>query len=181
MQMFLRNQKFHSLEPFNASENSNSADYFIFAYGMFSKQRQTGTPRTLKQAKKSPDWPQWQAALQTELDAISAQQTYMWVPVPKGTKILKTRILYDVKTDNFGNPVKHKCCLILMGNKQTYCDLYYEVFALTTTPEGISTIFAVACACDWDIRQFDFSTAYLSIFIHPASPAGATKQVQLIP
>ena len=65
------------------------------------KQRKTGTPRTLKQTQKSPDWPKWQAARQTELDAISAQQTYMWVPVPKGANILnlETRILYDVKTD----------------------------------------------------------------------------------
>ena len=97
----------------------------------------------------------------------------MWVPVPKGANILKTRILYDVKTDNFGNPVKHKCRLILMGNKQTYGDSYYEVFAPTTTPEGIRTIFAVACARDWDIRQFDFSTAYLNaplegkIYVYP--------------
>ena len=68
---------------------------------MVRKQRQTGTPRTLKRAQKSPDWPKWQAARQTELDAISAQQTYMWVPVPEGANILnlETRILYDVKTD----------------------------------------------------------------------------------
>ena len=49
-----------------------------------------------------------------------------------------------------------------MGNNQTYCDSYYEVFTPTTTPEGIRTFFAVACARDWDIRQFDFSTAYLN-------------------
>ena len=39
---------------------------------MVRKQRQTGTPPTLKQAQKSLDWPKWQAARQTELGAISA-------------------------------------------------------------------------------------------------------------
>ena len=52
--------------------------------------------------------------------------------------------------------------LILQGNTQKYGESYYEVYAPTTSPEGIRLIFALACARGWDIRQFDFSTAYLN-------------------
>ena len=70
--------------------------------------------------------------------------------------------LFDIKTDNFGNPLKHKCRLVLQGNTQKYGESYFEVYAPVTTPEAIRILFSVANQCDWGLRQFDFSTAYLN-------------------
>jgi hypothetical protein len=70
--------------------------------------------------------------------------------------------LFDIKTDSYGNPLKHKLRLVLQGNTQHYGESYFEVYAPATTPEAISILFFVATQLDWGLRQFDFSTAYLN-------------------
>ena len=83
---------------------------------------------------------------------------------PPNTHIHPCHELFDIKTDNFGNALKHnlKCRLVLQGNTQKYGESYFDVYAPVTTPEGIRILFAVATQRDWGLRQFDFSTAYLN-------------------
>ncbi len=116
----------------------------------------------MKEAKTLPDWPQWQIGHEKEFGAVVAQGTDAWVDKPPNTHIHRCHELFDIKTDNYGNPLKHKCRLVLQGNTQRYGESYFEVCAPVTTPEAIRILFSVATQRGWGLRQFDFSTAYLN-------------------
>ena len=141
----------------------NPLEDIIFSYGAtFPRSYTARLPRSLKEAKTFPDWPQWKIAHDKEFDAVESQGTYIWVNKPINKYIHHCHELFDIKTDNFGNPIKHKCRLVLQGNTQKYGESYFEVYAPVTTPEAIRILFSVANQRDWGLRQFDFSTAYLN-------------------
>ena len=106
---------------------------YTFAFGVVRKKNNPMVPRTLKQVLKSPDRIEWLAARDLELTAFADQETYKWVEKPAGVQPIKTQILYDLKTDNFGNILKHKCCCISKGYAQIYGETYYEVFSPTSS------------------------------------------------
>ena len=101
----------------------NPLDSIIFSYGALLP-NSVKVPRSLKEAKTLPDWPAWKAAHEKEFNAIEAQGTYIWVKIPPNTHIHRCRELFDIKTDNFGNAVKHKCRLVLQGHTQKYGESY---------------------------------------------------------
>ena len=137
----------------------NPLNHIVFSYGAILP---TGlaarVPRSLKEAKTLPDWPEWpgKIAHEKEFNAIEAQGTYVWVTKPPNTHIHRCHELFDIKTDNFGNPLKRKCRLVLQGNTQKYGESYFDVYAPVTTPEAIRILFAVATQRDWGLRQFEF-------------------------
>jgi hypothetical protein len=106
-------------------------------------------PCSLKEAKTLPDWPQWQIAHEKEFGAVEAQGTYAWVDKPPNTHIHSGHELFDIKADNYGNPLKHKCRFVLQGNTQHYGESYFEVYAPVTTPKAIGILFPVATQRDW--------------------------------
>jgi hypothetical protein len=141
----------------------NPLTHIVFSYGaILPTCLAFRVPRSLKEAKTLPDWPEWKLAHEKEFNAIEAQGTYIWVPKPPKTHIHRCHELFDIKTDNFGNPLKRKCRLVLQGNTQKYGESYFDVYAPVTTPEAIRILFAVTTQRDWGLRQFDFSTAYLN-------------------
>ena len=141
----------------------NPIQDIVFSYGAtLPRCYATRLPKSLKEAKTFPDWPQWKVAHEKEFGAVESQGTYVWVDKPANTYIHRCHELFDIKTDNFGNPLKHKCRLVLQGNTQKYGESYFEVYAPVTTPEAIRILFSVANQRDWGLRQFDFSTAYLN-------------------
>ena len=41
-------------------------------------------PKTVKEAKNSPEWPEWEKAVRTELDQLENMQTWVLVDPPEG-------------------------------------------------------------------------------------------------
>lgn len=57
-------------------------------------------PQSLKQAKNSPQWPQWEQAMLAELNSLISNQTWEEVPkrsLPEGSKLVGSRWVFDLK------------------------------------------------------------------------------------
>jgi hypothetical protein len=69
-------------------------------------------PQTLKEAKESPDWPQWQEAMKAEIDQFASMGTYTLEDMPKDREAVKNRWVFLRKYDSEGKIVKYKARLV---------------------------------------------------------------------
>ena len=72
-------------------------------------------PRTLKEAKASPEWPYWLEAMKNEYNSLVANQTWHIVPrnkIPSHKKVLTTKWVFDLKmnSDNTISRFKARLC-----------------------------------------------------------------------
>ena len=86
--------------------------------------------KSLKEAMKSPDWEsKWLPAIMKEIDGLEARGVWKRVPrsqVPRGTIVLPSHLVFDVKYDAAGNYLKHKARLVAQGNRSRYGMHYFE-------------------------------------------------------
>jgi len=117
---------------------------------------------TYDEAKTRSDWPQWQDAIQVELDNLKAAGTWEIVERLRDTNVVDSKWVFRVKKDADGNISKWKARLVARGFTQVYGVDYFETFAPVAKLASIRTILAIAARNNWDISMFDFHSAYLN-------------------
>jgi hypothetical protein len=60
-------------------------------------------PRTLAEAKRRPDWPQWERAIEEELATLKAASTWRLEEAPPGANIIGSKWVFKAKEDAVGN------------------------------------------------------------------------------
>ena len=68
-------------------------------------------PETLEEAKASPDWPKWKAAISSEYRALRRKKTWTLMKrnqVPKGQKVLHGRLVFKKKSNKEGTLERFK-------------------------------------------------------------------------
>ena len=119
-------------------------------------------PKTLTEARRSPEWPQWEKAIQDKLDQLHKMGTWELVDPPKGRVPVGNKWVLTKKYDKQGNLQKFKARLVAKGYTQMpgmdYMDTYTPVVCLET----IHTLLALAISEDWEIQQMDVKGAYLN-------------------
>ena len=86
-------------------------------------------PRTLEEARNSIEWPEWLEALKKEACAIIDNNTFEVVIKPKGRKTIKSRYVFDIKTDENGEISRYKCRLVAKGYTQVAGIDYESTFS----------------------------------------------------
>jgi hypothetical protein len=66
------------------------------------------SPASISQAKASPFWPWWQQAMEAEISQFEALGVWKPAVPPKGSRPLRGRWVYKLKTDASGKPAKFK-------------------------------------------------------------------------
>lgn len=122
----------------------------------------TDTPLTVTECKSRPDWPQWQAAINTELQALTATHTYEVVKLPEGRKALPTRWVFKLKRDSVGRVQVHRARLAVKGFHQKPGIDYEEVFAPVSRHATFRTMVSIVCQEDMEMHQMDVRTAFLN-------------------
>ena len=72
-------------------------------------------PLTLSQATKRPDWPQWEGAIQSELKALAAFDTFDMMDLPLGKKPIGCKYVFKIKYIPDGSIEKCKVRLVAKG------------------------------------------------------------------
>src|SRR5712691_297052 len=64
--------------------------------------------QTLKEAMESPDWPEWECAIKSELGQLQEKETWELVDLPDDAVPLNNKWVFVLKRDKEGWVVKHK-------------------------------------------------------------------------
>ena len=142
---------------------------FVYATGVpvhkgFSEEGQlVRIPNSYKDAQKSPQWGDWNNAIQKETDSLRKHNVYKLVKmssVPKEEKIIGSRFVFKQKVDG-----RFKARLVVQGYVQEAGDDYGRSYAPVCRIGSIRTVLAIACEHGWPVWQMDVVVAFLQAHI----------------
>jgi len=119
-------------------------------------------PRTLTEAKRRPDWPSWEKAIEEELATLKTAGTWRLEEAPPRTNIIGSKWVLKAKKDAAGNVVRYKARLVAQGFSQIggvdYDDTYAPVAKLAST----RAVIAMVNCLGMEMHQIDIKGAYLN-------------------
>src|SRR5580698_8359262 len=104
---------------------------------------------------------QWTQAMQEEMESHKQNGTWELVERPQDTKLLDSRWVYKVKTNQDGSIDKYKARLVVREYRQQFGIDYNETFASVSRAESLRLLLAIAATKKLAIKQFDVKTAFL--------------------
>jgi transposase InsO family protein len=118
-------------------------------------------PKTLREARLSPQWPMWRQACIDELDSIDKHGTHKMVPRPPDKRVLPTHWVLAPKIDGEGVIYRHKARLVVNGDRQRDGIDVKETFAPTATAAARRALLSMAATLNMEVHQADIKTAFL--------------------
>ena len=101
------------------------------AYQAFTKTNlRRGDPKSLKEAKESPKWPNWEKAVQAELDQLHDMGTWKLVDPPENRTPMTNKWIFVKKLGKDGELLKYKARFVARGFSQQPGMDYNETFSL---------------------------------------------------
>ena len=106
------------------------------------------------------------------------QRNDVWTLVPRleGEHIIGTKWIFRNKTDEKGNVIHNKACIVAQGYSQMEGVDYDETFALVARMESTKILLALSCHLKFKLYQMDVKTAFLNGFlkedVYVAQPKG---------
>ena len=127
------------------------------------------TPKTVKEALASPQWREWRAAIDKELNSLREKQVYEVRKIPAGVKAIPTKLVLRIKLKSDGTVEKYKVRCVALGFLQR-AGLHYhpdECYSPMSDPSTTRTLVAVSNALGLNIDHLDVAVAYLNGVLPP--------------
>jgi hypothetical protein len=119
-------------------------------------------PRNLAEAKKSPDWPRWQEAMEIERNVLEKFGTWRLEKPPPNANIVGCRWTFVIKRDAAGAIARYRARLVAQGFSQIEGVDFFETYAPVAKMASMRVLFAMAARHDFEIHQIDVKGAYLN-------------------
>ena len=110
--------------------------------------------------------PKWVHAMQQELQALSANNTWLLVDLPTNKKPIGSKWVYKIKLHADGSIERYKARLVAKGYNQKYGIDYDETFSPVVKMATIRSILTLAVHHKWQIFQLDVNNAFLHGDLH---------------
>jgi hypothetical protein len=120
-------------------------------------------PKSYKTACK---YDHWNKAMNAELHALHANNTWTLVPLPKGKRTIDSKWVYKVKYNSDGSIERYKARLVAKGYKQIEGIDYFDTFAPVAKLSTVRLLLAIASVNNWDPQQLDINNAFLHRDLH---------------
>jgi hypothetical protein len=117
---------------------------------------------SLKDAQNSPEWPEWQRAMQKELDLLKGMGTWETVQKPPDTVPISNKWVFICKWNNLGGIVRYKARLVAKGCAQCPGHDYVEMFSSIVRMDTVHAILALVPSKRLLVQQMDVKGAYLN-------------------
>jgi hypothetical protein len=122
-------------------------------------------PFTLEEAQASPDWSEWQKAIEIKLEQLKRMGTWELDDALKDRKPVANKWVFLKKYDKDGTLTKYKTCLVAKGFSQIPGMDFNQTFAPVIRFETIRAILAEAVQKKWKLQQADIKGAYLNGYL----------------
>ena len=116
----------------------------------------------LHEAKQSPEWPEWEQAIRTELDQLEKMGTWELVEKPRGVVPIANKFVFTKKHNKEGNLLKYKARLVTKGCFQRPGQDYVKTHSPIVRLETIRVLLAIAVKHKLIIYQMDIKGTYLN-------------------
>lgn len=104
----------------------------------------------------------WLRAMQEELAAIDANDTWVLVEPPPGQRPISLRWVFKLKKDPTGIIVRYKARLVAKGYVQRAGIDFEEVFAPVARFDLVRLLTALAAHHGWEVHHMDVKSAFLN-------------------
>lgn len=105
--------------------------------------------------------PLWIAAMNKEIQALEANDTWILTTLPKGKFPVGCRWIYKVKYHSDGTLETDKARLVAKGYTQTEGIDFHETFAPVAKLNTLIVVLTVAAIKNWHLHQLDVNNAFL--------------------
>jgi hypothetical protein len=119
-------------------------------------------PCTLAEAKRHPDWLQWEKAIHEELATLKAAGTWVLEEAPPGANIIGSKWVFKAKKDAAGFIARLKARLVAQGFSQIGGVDYNNTYTPVARLASSRAIIAMANCLDLLLHQVDIKEAYLN-------------------
>lgn len=119
-------------------------------------------PQDYQQARNSPHWPDWEAAIAAELANMSKYD--VWEPVPRSKhRTIPGKWVFTRKIDGeTGKPSKFKARFVVKGFRQIKGKDYNDIFASVAHKDSIRVLLSIVNHLGMDCDQVDIKGAFLN-------------------
>jgi hypothetical protein len=118
-------------------------------------------PQTYRQAKRSPQWPQWQVSMQDEIDSLEDLDTWELCRRDPNVDTLHCKWVYRIKTHADGHVERFKSRIVACGNEQVFGQHYLLKFSPTLSMSTGYVIFGLSLEFNVRPQHGDIPNAYV--------------------
>ena len=145
-----------------------------------------GPPETLREARLSPWWAQYKAAMDVEMDGHKENSTWEVVDrgkMPRGTNLIRGKWVFDDKRGEDGKILKFKARWVACGYSQKPGVDYKETFAGVVVAKTFRIMLAILNEDPgnemehWDVKMA-FTVAPIEEKLFMVEPAGYAKAAE---
>jgi hypothetical protein len=117
---------------------------------------------SLAEAKRSPDWPEWQKSIKEELSVLKDMGTWKLVPKPPDAIPITNKWTFVRKRNKEGKIVRYRARLVARGFAQRHGYDYLETFSPVVRMDTLRAILALVPKMKLKVQQMDVKGAYLN-------------------
>ena len=118
-------------------------------------------PKTIGEALQGPHSEKWRKTMQSEMDSLRENGVYEIVDRPVGKKVVQSKWVLRVKTNELGEIEKYKARVVAKGYSQVEGIDYDQTFSPTVRFESIRQLVALGTSKGMEMHQMDVTTAFL--------------------
>jgi hypothetical protein len=140
---------------------SNYLSYSKLAPGYQSFILNASTIRESTSFHEANQDPHWCEAMQAELAALEANNTWSIQPLPSGKVPIGCKWVFKVKLRSDGSLERYKARLVAKGYNQQEGFDYFETFSPVAKFVTVRSLLAIAAVKGWSLYQLDVNNAFL--------------------
>ncbi|GJR39037.1 retrotransposon protein, putative, ty1-copia subclass [Tanacetum coccineum] len=124
--------------------------------------RDLNEPHNYKAELSDPEFKKWLEAMNMEMQSMKDNRVWVLIDLPPNGRTVRSKWLFNKKTNMDGNVHTFKACLVAKGFTQTYGVDYKETFSPIADIRAIRILLAIAAFYDYEIWQMDVKTTFLN-------------------